>query len=366
MTDGNSSFGKSDFSRFPDWDAFGRYLTGEATGEEAHQMEAALADTPADRDLIDALGDVISGAAASIPQDIDVEGALQRVKSRLHAAEGMTPEGGEPDRRDVIPLESRRRWRLPMPALAAAALLTVGVASWMAYSNRPQEQAAMVAPRMLATGVGVRDSIRLSDGTNVVLGPLSSLKMPGDYGERTRVIEVRGDAWFDVVHDTTRPFSVRAGNAIITDVGTKFAVSTDAAEGVAVTVSEGVVSLRQVNTPALDGVLLRAGDNGLLGLDGQASAQRGAANDDDIAWMKGRLVFRDASLGEVTSSMRKWYGLELRASDRALETRHLTATFAGESVDRVLEVIRLALGVEIERRGDTAIVRPAKASVRSR
>jgi transmembrane sensor len=64
--------------------------------------------------------------------------------------------------------------------------------------------------------------------------------------------------------------------------------------------------------------------------------------------------------------VRKWYGIEVKVADRMLENRHLTATFAGETPERVLEVIRLALGADIERRGDTAIVRSAKGSTRSR
>lgn len=355
MTHRNSHLDEPDSSQSQDWEAIGRYLTGENTPEEARHVESSIASHPADRKLLEALEEVISARAPDISHGLDVEGALRKVKARLHGASA-----------DVIPLRPRTGWRIAMPALAAAALLAVGVASWMSYRNRPHEVAAVSAPRMLATGVGVRDSIRLSDGTRVILGPLSSLKVAGEYGRETRAIEVKGDAWLEVVHDSGKPFTVRAGDAVIMDVGTKFAVRTDSPEGVTVTVSEGAVSLRQVNTPAPRGVILKAGDNGLLGNAGQVSAQRGTASDDDIAWMRGRLVFRDAPLSEVVSSMHKWYGIELRAPDASLASRHLTATFAGESADRVLEVIRLALGVEIERHGDTAVVRPAKGNVRSR
>jgi ferric-dicitrate binding protein FerR (iron transport regulator) len=74
-------------------------------------------------------------------------------------------------------------------------------------------------------------------------------------------------------------------------------------------------------------------------------------------------VFREATIGEIASSIRKWYGIELKAGDSSLANRHLTATFTGESADRVLDVIRLALGAEIERHGDTAIVRASKGSM---
>jgi transmembrane sensor len=220
--------------------------------------------------------------------------------------------------------------------------------------------------RMLGTGVGVRDSMTLSDGSKVVIGPLSSVKVAAGYGVTSREVEIRGDAWFDVVHDESKPFTVHAGSATIVDVGTKFTVTSDDPDGVEVSVTEGSVSMRQVNTPPQQGVILKAGDNGLLQNGGQVIARRGSVTDDDTAWLRGKLVFRDAPISQVASSLRKWYGIEMKVADRTLENRHLTATFTGEKPERVLEVIRLALGADIERRGDTAVVRPAKGTMQSR
>ena len=343
MNQGGSDNGYSEPSRSPDWEALARDLGGEIAPGDALRM------SDDDREVLRQIEGLTASLRNDLPKDLDVDAALARVKSR--------PEFSQ---RDVIPLNagSRSRWRVPMPALAAAAFFAVGIASWMAYDNRPRETAAVPAmPRMLGTGVGVRDSMTLIDGTRVVLGPLSSVKVGPDYGSVTREVEVRGDAWFDVVHDASKPFTVRAGLATIVDVGTTFAVRSDDPAGVAVSVSEGAVSLRQMNTPVSLGVVLKAGDNGLLQTDGSVIARRGSATEDDVAWMKGRLVFREASISQVAASMRKWYGIELRVADKALNNRHLTATFAGESPERVLETIRLALGADIERRGDTAIVR---------
>lgn len=343
MTQGSSDNASSGSSRSPDWEALARELGGESAPDDALRISAD------DREMLRQIEGLTALLTKDIPNDLDVEAALARVKSR--------PEFTQPN---VVSLNvaSRRRWGIPMPALAAAAFFAVGVASWMAYANRPRETAAVAStPRMLGTGVGVRDSMTLIDGTRVVLGPLSSVKVGSGYGSTSREVEVRGDAWFDVAHDASRPFTVRAGVATIVDVGTTFAVRSDDPAGVTVSVSEGAVSLRQVNSPVSQGVILKAGDNGLLQADGSVIARRGSATEDDVAWMKGRLVFRDASISQVAASMRKWYGIELRVADRTLNDRHLTATFAGESPERVLETIRLALGADIERHGDTAIVR---------
>jgi transmembrane sensor len=214
---------------------------------------------------------------------------------------------------------------------------------------------------MIATGVGALDSLRLPDGTRIVIGPLSSVRIAQGYGMTSREVDVTGDAYFEVVHDSSKPFVAHALHATVQDLGTKFTVRTDAADGVAVSVSEGSVSLQGRNeNPGMIGsvgasVVLKPGERGVVRTDGQTVKELAAP--DDMAWLRRQLVFREAPIPEVVASLRRWYGIELRVPDTSLAARHLTATFSGEPPERVLEVIRLVLGADIERRGDTAIVK---------
>ena len=362
MMDGNSNTGQGESPVSFDWDTLARQYSGEITAEESGRVEAIVASEPHAREALTIADIATSTLRAGIPQNLDVEGALARVKARRDETP-VTPLAALRERKNTEQTPARR-WRVSMPALAAAALLAVGVASWMAYRNRPVESAATAAPRMFATGVGSRDSMTLADGSRVILGPMSSIKIAAGFNDRSRDVEIRGDAFFEVVHNAAKPFTVHAANATIVDVGTRFAVNSDAAEGVTVAVLEGSVALQQVNGPGGPGVILRAGDKGLLRPGSDALVRRGSVTEDDAAWLKGRLVFREATVGEIASSIRKWYGIELKVEDPSLANRHLTATFAGESPDRVLDVIRLALGADIERHGDTAIVRESKGSMR--
>lgn len=345
MTDTEIHLDPSSSGPFADWEALARYMAGESSPQETVLIEALLAKRPADRDFLAAVDRAMSEIAEEMASSVKVEDALALVKGRRASA-------------------AIRRWRVPFPAMAAAAVAVVGLAGWLVLGRNPAQPLAPLTQRMLATGVGVRDSLDLPDGTRVVLGPLSSVTVAAGYGGTAREVSIRGDAWFDVVHDADRPFTVHAGSATIVDVGTRFAVRSDASAGVAVSVMEGSVSLRAVNTPARQGVVLQAGDNGLLKTGGEVVARRGTVVDDDVAWLSGRLVLREATINEVKAAMRSWYGLELRVADPSLANRHITATFKGESADRVLDVLGLVLGAEIERRGDTAIVHPAKGSVR--
>ena len=341
-----------------DWEALARYVVGESPPEEVQQLDARLAAQPADKALLDALSAVTQRMAAGVPNGLDVEAALRRVKARRID----TPTRSLDFRRPFVDARREARWRVPLPAIAAAALLAISVAGYLTMRTRKIELEPSLAARMIATGVGALDSLRLPDGTRIVLGPLSSIRVAQGYGTTSREVDVKGDAFFEVVHDSSKPFTVHALHATVQDIGTKFVVRTDAARGIAVSVSEGSVSLQGTNPSrgtvggaTSGGIVLKPGERGVVLPDGQMVKER--AGPDDMAWLRRQLVFREAPLPEVALSLHRWYGIELRVPDTSLATRHLTASFSGEPPERVLEVLRLVLGAEIERRGDTAIVR---------
>lgn len=332
------------------WEAVGRVLAGESVDDERRQVRRWLDAHPAEAAFVDAV--VRATPPEPAPVGLDVEAALRRVHARIEAPDVAA---------DVRPLRrgsdapARRRWPAALAALAAAAVLLLAVLA------RP-DGAAGSAARALATTVGQRDSLRLPDGSRVVLGPESRLLVAAGYGDEERTVELSGEAFFDVVHDDARPFVVRAGRASVRDLGTAFVVRS-AEDGVRVAVTEGAVLL-DADGARSDPVRLDAGDRAALRPFGAPEVSRGVVTKDDVAWTEGRLVFRDAPLAEVAGALRRWYGLELTVADASLRDRTLTAEFTDEPVERVLEVVGLALGARVERRGDSATVRLAGPGAR--
>ncbi|HWJ22481.1 MAG TPA: DUF4974 domain-containing protein, partial [Gemmatimonadaceae bacterium] len=76
---------------------------------------------------------------------------------------------------------------------------------------------------------------------------------------------------------------------------------------------------------------------------------------------RGRLAYDAAPLDVVRADLRRWYGVDLRVADSTLARRRLTASFDGEPVARVLDVVALALGATVERSGNVAVLRTAAA-----
>jgi transmembrane sensor len=319
---------------------------------------------PEEAEAVDALDQTLDRLAFVAPPDLDVEGALRKVKARRAAEAAGDASRVLPLRAAVQPPRpaSARRWYASSGVQRAAAVLLVvagAAAVWVARRGHVGTGAVAARPlATLTTKIGARDSIRFSDGTRVLLGPGSTLEIVSSLPAGRREVRLRGEAYFDVRHDEAHPFVVHTAAASIRDVGTSFTVRDGSDGRVTVAVTGGRVELRSTGSAADSAVVLGVGDRGTLVPGAAPTAERAVVTDDDLGWTRGQLSFRDASFPEVAAELHRWYGVELRAADPALAQRHLTAAFHGETVNEVLRVVGLALGASVERRGDTAFVRP--------
>lgn len=341
-----------------DWEALARYVAGESSSSERERIKRHLAEHPGDAGVVAALGNAMRILSLREAPEIDVESALERVVVRRDAPE-VTPLS--------IAAQKSRAWRSRgtigsgwriASALATAAILVFTVRAVLMRNGGERIQSAPAAPRTYATAVGQRDSLRLPDGGHVVLGPASRLTIGSGFGERVRDVELHGEAYFDIVHDTTRPFVVRVASATIRDVGTSFAVQENGGS-VRVVVTSGSVLLQSNDAPAGKNVL-GAGDVGTIGADGRIVTAHDTATTPYLSWMRGSLDFRNAPLGDVGNDLQRWYGIVLRVDDSTLARKHLTASFHGDPIDRVLRVIGLDFGASVELRGDTAVLRSTR------
>jgi transmembrane sensor len=343
----------------PDWDAIGRFLAGESSPAEAAAVRAWLDANPRDRDLLERLDAVAAQQTAS---DVDVESALALVHARMH--ERVRDDGtGAVDLRVVrggstkhAGSSRRGRYVLVGSVVAAAAAATAVFVVNSRSSSQPK-----AAGHTYATTTGQRDSVMLADGSRVTLGPRTTLVVPADYAAR-RAVQLTGDAFFDVRHDASHPFSVRIGSAVIEDVGTSFSVESDAGDAASVAVVTGRVRLRGADSSPNSGVVLAAGDRGDIDASGRTRVARSVVGGDDIAWTAGRLVFRDAPLSRVAAELQRWYGVTLQADDSILYQRHVTTQFSGESIDTVLQILGLAIDARVDRKGDTATIHSTRGA----
>lgn len=346
------------------WNQAARILAGEGAPGERDAFHRDLSAHPGRATLLAALDDALRPLAADARAGVDVEGALARVHARRAAeewaeADGVSAPASDPrPARTLAPPSTRAGgWRrtILLRAAAVVIVLAAGVAvTRFTHAGGSVDDAAA----RYATVVGERKEIRLPDGSRVRLGPASTLEVAARYSAGDRALSLDGEAWFDVRHDPAHPLTVRTAAAVVRDVGTVFAIRGDESGAARVVVSSGSVSVAPAAGGAAD--TLRAGDVASVAAGGAVRLARGAATDDDEAWTRGTLVFRDAPLTEVAAELRRWYGVVL-VVDPSLSARHLTASFDGANADEALRVVAAAVGGELQRHGDTAaVVQPGR------
>lgn len=194
-------------------------------------------------------------------------------------------------------------WRmLAFGVMAASAVGAIGLGAldWNRVAPIAGTPAREIV-RILSNGRGAPRELALADGSRITLDTQTSVRLIGwEKGER-RVALDRGRAFFAVTHDAAHPFEVRAGDATITDIGTRFEVAL-LPGGAGVLLVEGKV---RVATPyAPDGVEMRPGTRLTL-RDGhwRVADQAGVRQ---AEWRSGIISVDDKPVGDVVAELNRY------------------------------------------------------------
>lgn len=329
---------------FPDWQLIDRYLAGEASPEERERVQAWIDSRPGRAETLAQLK--TPDKAAEPKWDADV--AWRRFSER---EQPPAPVRAIPVRRAASPAI----WRI-----AALLLVVVGLpAAWMAI--RRDKTGVPLAMREVFTLNGQRTTVTLDDGSRVSLNGASHLRYDASFGKKNRDVYLDGEAYFDVSHDAARPFRVHARAALAEDLGTRFTVSAYADQSsVEVAVAEGRVALGRDSVAGARTVQLAAGDVGVLADSGAPTVAHAASIDRYLGWTAGSLVLDGVTLRRAVAELQRWYDVDITITDSALAKRPVVARFHGESAERAIEALALALGARVERRGDAYLLSPGR------
>lgn len=154
------------------------------------------------------------------------------------------------------------------------------------------------------TGTAESRTVALADGSKVRLGPQTAIAV--DFGGKGRSIRIlKGDAWFDVAHDPSRPFRVGSRDAEVTVLGTAFNVRQDE-EDTKVAVQRGHVRVEHRGVTGKSAFELLAGD--FIAVGGTATAIREHVAAVEVGdRTRGTLVVRDRPVSEIVDALRPWY-----------------------------------------------------------
>lgn len=232
------------------------------------------------------------------------------------------------------------RWAVGLAATLALAVLTSTAILW------PR-------PAQYATATGERRLVALSDGSHVELNTETRLRASMSPDSREAWLD-EGEAYFDVAHDASRPFTVHMGDRTVRVLGTRFSVRRDG-EKVQVLVAEGRVRLSgPKGGPAANPVLLVRGDiasgMGSSVLQSRTSAQQ---VDDRLAWRRGLLVFDQITLSDAAAEFNRYNQTQLKVLDPQTAAIRIGGSFEATNVEAFVRLLQSAYGLEIDHDGGT-------------
>lgn len=239
------------------------------------------------------------------------------------------------------------RWRVP--AMAAGGLLAACLALTVAALPGPAYETARGETRQIALG----------DGSQITLAPASRLKAASRWRPRALSLE-KGEAFFVVAHQSGRPFTVQAGDALVRVVGTRFNVHR-ADQAVRVEVEQGAVQVSDGPEGRDRAVTLRAGQTALA--DGRGVTVGVLARSEPAGgWRQGRLAYEDAPLAEVVADLNRYSARPLTLGSTATGRLKVTAAFDVAQADRFVAELPRVLPVRLvaDGRGGRALVADPK------
>lgn len=186
----------------------------------------------------------------------------------------------------------------------------------------------------LTTPPGGQYQLTLEDGTKVWLNTSSTLTYPTRFTGRERIVELTGEAYFEVTHKQHQPFKVKVGDRIIEDLGTRFNVNAytgDPAQ--TTTLLEGAVKV--------SGHLLQPGEKASVAPNGKVTVSKGNTRQ-AIAWKNGMFDFTNADLSTVLREIARWYNLEV-TYEGTIPQRYFTGM-----IERSLTLDQMLIGLAHE------------------
>jgi hypothetical protein len=194
---------------------------------------------------------------------------------------------------------------------------------------------------------GKRKNIILSDGTKVCLNSGSKLVFPAYFSEYKREVYLEGEAIFEVTHNKSKPFFVKASNYNIEVLGTVFNISNYSDDETIKTVlKSGKIKINYKNNnlfSAVSSLTITPNTLAIYNKGNKGITTRSIQTDQFFSWRDGIFIFKNDSLAFIMKKLSRYYNLDIIIANATLSQ----ATFSGyldvkEDINLVMKTIMTA------------------------
>ncbi|MCK9206964.1 MAG: FecR domain-containing protein [Salinivirgaceae bacterium] len=312
----------------------GKWFTGGLTEEERTEIEDWAAQAPENQKLLTNSKQVLN--------DVQLLNAMKKV-DRIKAF-GQVNRKIERSAKPTYHLF--RNWQ----KIAAILLLPIMLMAVYEAFELIKITSQKTVWNEISTPIGLRSQFQLPDGSKVWLNSNSHLKYPLVFTGDERLVQLEGEAYFEVAPDKKHPFIVDAGNINIQAIGTSFNISAYQSDfKLETALTEGKVNVYQESDHGRR--FITSLEPGQLSVYNYKTKDHRVLNgnlDKNTAWRNGKIIFRNDNLDEVLRKLGQWYNVDFEVSYKIQKQYSYTGTFQGESLHQILEYIELTTPIKFD------------------
>ncbi|WP_269236048.1 FecR family protein [Flavobacterium flavigenum] len=197
----------------------------------------------------------------------------------------------------------------------------------------------------VAAQFGEQKNVRLPDSSMVYLNSGSSIVYPEHFGEDSREITLKGEAYFEVVHKEKHPFIISSAHLKTQVLGTRFIV-TNYEKGIpSVTVVSGKVKVTDQHSSKSE-IITKNQRVTYDDVSGAFIRSNNIESSNYLAWKEGRIFFDHAQIDQVLLTLQRKYNMVLKLDSKLYQCNTISGNFSGNDIKKILSSIRFINDME--------------------
>ncbi len=309
-----------------------KYIVGEADDVERKQIEVWMAATPENKKTFERIKTIWDNSNNPQANEPDVALAWQKFLENRAAANAASS----------TPMNIRKggKWKLMS---AAAAILIVALTGFLFYWNSPVQYESFAQSK----------AFTLSDKSIVTLNSVSKLTYARSFNRKERVVNLEGEAFFDVSKNPKKPFVINVNNVAVKVLGTSFNIrsTSDVTE---IVVETGLV---KVTRGAAEYTL--SPHQKLTFKSNEAKPEISTISNQLYQYYRTKIFVCDrTSLQDLVNTLSDAYNVEITIANPILEQQQLNGKYPQtDAVKDILEVVAATLNARIEQQGKVYVIK---------
>ncbi|MCF6403712.1 FecR domain-containing protein [Chitinophaga filiformis] len=226
-----------------------------------------------------------------------------------------------------------------------------------ALSYNAGGQTSEVMYNTVATPHGGQYQLTLADGSRVWLNAASSIRFPTAFTGRERLVEITGEAYFEIAQQAEMPFRVKVNDVQVNVLGTSFNIMAYQDEqAIKTTLVDGAVQLKHGNNSSV----LKPGLQANLSSRDDHFVIAAADMEQTLAWKEGKFRFRNTNIRTIMRQLSRWYDIEVNYQGDVSDIDLTGVISRREEAGKLLKALEATQRVQFEVNGNKVTVKPGE------